>query len=477
MMNPAAETITGWREDEAAGKSFSSVFRVVDLQTRQPLPDPTTTVLESGMVEGWARDNLLIRKDGGESIIVGSAAPIHDLAGQAIGAVVVFRDMTEHRKLEEEMAKVERLESVGVLAGGIAHDFNNILSAVLGNISIARMATEDLDFQQARLAEAEKAALRARDLTQQLLTFSRGGEPVRKTTRLDDLVKEAASFALRGSNVLSEITVAEGLWPAEVDEGQISRVINNMVINADQAMPNGGRLKITLYNVDVTEEMALPLQPGRFVRIDIQDEGVGIPEEYLQKIFDPFFTTKRRGSGLGLATSFSIVQKHQGFVTVSSQTGQGTTFSIYLPAVSREVKSPEVKEAQDYRGEGRILVMDDEEVVLDVARVMLERLGFTVDTARDGNSAIELYLKARMDDNPYKAVIMDLTIPGGMGGEEAIRHLKKLDKDVCAIVSSGYSNDPIMSNYQEYGFSGVVAKPYRLEDLSKALAELLSSEA
>lgn len=474
MLNRAAESITGWKNKDAIGKDFTSVFKSFDPETRKPIEDPVQQVMRTGVIEGWARETVLQNHRGHEVIVVGSAAQIHDLAREVIGVVIVFRDVTEQRKLEEEMSKIERLESVGVLAGGIAHDFNNILSAVLGNISLARMIHDDMNMVQERIAESEKAALRARDLTQQLLTFSRGGEPVRKSVDLEDLARESVGFALRGSNVLSEFEVEDGLWVADVDEGQVGRVIHNLIINADQAMPNGGKLRIRLKNEHVGPDSTLTLKPGRYVRLEFMDEGVGIPPEYLQKIFDPFFTTKQRGSGLGLATSFSIVQKHDGAFSVTSKTGKGTTFVVHLPASEvREIVDIS-KQGGLFHGEGRILVMDDEEPVRVVATAMLEELGFAVETANDGASAIEKYLKAKMEEAPFTAVIMDLTIPGGMGGEETIRHLRKLDSKVKAIVSSGYSNDPIMSNFKEFGFVGVVAKPYRLQDLGATLAEVLA---
>jgi len=473
MMNDAAESITGWGLSVAREKEFATIFKIMDPETDQFLQDPVKKVLQSGSIEEWTRDTLLRTEDSREVLLVGSAAPIHNLQGKVIGVVVVFRDVTSQRKLEDEIAKIERLESIGVLAGGIAHDFNNILAAVLGNISIAVMLEDNPQLLRERLTEAEKAALRARDLTQQLLTFSRGGEPVRKATDLGELVREATGFALRGSNVLSEFQIEKELWSADVDEGQVGRVIHNLVINADQAMPNGGKLLVTLKNFMLLEDSSLPMNPGRYVLVEIADEGIGIPQEYLQKIFDPFFTTKQRGSGLGLATSFSIVQKHGGFMTVSSNLDKGTTFRIYFPA--SDLPPENVAQQPDglLAGEGRILVMDDEKTVQDVASVMLSRLGFEVVTASDGAEAIELYQQARMEEKPFRAVIMDLTIPGGMGGEEAVRHLLKLDHDARAIVSSGYSNDPIMSNYDQFGFRGVVAKPYRLQDLSRVLAQVL----
>ncbi len=472
LMNEAAERLTGWKASEAREQDMTTIFPVFELQSNRKLGSPAKRVLE-GKQATWSQETLLETRDQKLKNIIVSASQIHGHGGQVIGSVVVFRDITEQRALEEELQKIERLESVGVLAGGIAHDFNNILSAVLGNISLAKMAVDNPGIQTERIHEAEKAALRARDLTQQLLTFSRGGDPIRKSQSISDLLHEAATFALRGSNVRARIDIPDDLWPAIVDEGQISRVINNLIINADQAMPEGGSVTIKASNFMVEKEMALPIKPGRYLQIIVKDEGVGIPEEFVQRIFDPFFTTKQRGSGLGLASSFSIVQKHDGHITVESKTGVGTTFTIYLPAAEEvEVQKTE-QEDRPFQGSGRILVMDDEEPVRRVARAMLEKMGFAVEEAENGIKAIEAYQKAKMVGETFRAVIMDLTIPGGMGGSEAIQHLRKLDPQVTAIVSSGYSNDPVMSNFQQHGFKGVVAKPYKVEELTKVIRDVL----
>jgi nitrogen-specific signal transduction histidine kinase/ActR/RegA family two-component response regulator len=388
--------------------------------------------------------------------------------------VIVVRDVTQQRELEDEIAKIERLESVGVLAGGIAHDFNNILSAVLGNISIAKMATDDESMRDDRIAEAERAALRARDLTQQLLTFARGGEPVRKSVDLEAIVREAVTFGLRGSKAGHTIECEPDLWPVEADEGQIGRVINNLVINADQAMPQGGKVTVEVRNIEVGPERNLPLEPGRYVFVRIADEGIGIPDELLQRIFDPFFTTKQRGSGLGLATSFSIVQKHDGHMAVESEVGKGTAFTIYLPVSEKKPTDALQEDEIAFQGRGRVLVMDDEEPVQEVVRVMLEEMGFEVVTVGDGARMLEAYQQARMREEPFDVVIMDLTIPGGMGGEEAIAHLLRLDPDVRAIVASGYSNDPVMAEYRKHGFRGMVAKPFGYDDLVKAMKAVMA---
>jgi CheY-like chemotaxis protein len=318
--------------------------------------------------------------------------------------------------------------------------------------------------------------MQIRDLTQQLLTFSRGGAPILRTADMGKLLRDSASFALRGSNVGGEFSISDDLWPVEMDEGQINQVISNLIINAQQAMPAGGIVRVSAENITMGTESGLPLEPGAYIKVSVEDQGVGISEEYLQRIFDPFFSTKQAGSGLGLATSYSIIQKHSGYITVESQLGVGTTFHIHLPASPDGVLiEEEKKEEKPIMGEGRILVMDDEEHVRDTAADMLRSIGYEVVTSINGSEAIELYEEAMGSGKPFNAVIMDLTVPGGMGGKEAIQKLIEIDPEVKAIVSSGYSTDPIMANFREYGFKGVIAKPYRTRELSVALRKVIAT--
>lgn len=476
LMNRVAEELTGWREEEAIGKPLTEVFHIINEKTRKRCDNPVEKVLETGGVVGLANHTVLVSRDGTERILADSGAPIRGKDGEIIGVVLVFRDVTERRKMEEELQRVEKLESIGILAGGIAHDFNNILMGILGNISLAKMDAKPEDKVFERLTEVERASLRAKDLAQQLLTFSRGGAPIKKTASVAELLKDSVTFALRGSNVRCEFSLPDDLWPVEVDEAQINQVINNLIINAEQAMPEGGIINVRAENMVVGTEQGLPLKEGRYVKIAIEDQGIGILKEHLPRIFDPYFTTKQKGSGLGLATSYSIIKRHDGYITVESQLGVGTTIYIYLPASEKPISKSEGKEEKLNLGQGKVLLMDDEEIVRKVAGKMLEHLGYEVEFAKDGAEAIELYKKAKESGEPFDAVIMDLTIPGGMGGKEAIQRLLEIDPQVKAIVSSGYSNDPIMSNFIEYGFSGVVVKPYKIEDLSKTLHEIMKGE-
>ncbi|MGQ9608222.1 MAG: PAS domain-containing hybrid sensor histidine kinase/response regulator [bacterium] len=474
LINRVGEKLTGWKNEEIIEKPFNEVFNIVDEKTRQPKENLLKWVFEKGDYIESSSSNVLISRDGTERIVSHSIAPIRDKESRIKGAVIVFRDITEKRKLEQELLKADKLESVGILAGGIAHDFNNILFGILGNISLLKRKVNPDDKLYDRLEKIEKAAIMAKDLTQQLLIFSKGGTPIMKTASIAELLHESADFALRGSNVRCIVNVSKDLLPVEIDEGQMNQVISNMIINADQAMPNGGVINISAENINIDIISSIPLKPGKYVKISIQDEGVGIPEENIQKIFDPFFTTKPRGSGLGLAISYSIIKNHGGYIDVKSKVGEGTTFSIYIPAIDGKSAEEMEEETKLYTGKGNILVMDDEVYVREMSVDMLNDLGYDAVSVEDGIEAIDVYEKAMKSGKPFDAVIMDLTIPGKAGGKEAIKELLKIDPNIKAIVSSGYSNDPIMAEYKEYGFCGFIVKPYRLEELSEVLHKVIA---
>ena len=390
----------------------------------------------------------------------------------------LLREIAERERMEAEFLKAQKLESVGILAGGIAHDFNNLLTAVLGNISMALLDLDQEHRAYKELMAAERASLRAQDLTQQLLTFSKGGAPVKRTMSLGELIRESAGFALRGSRTRCEFSLPGDLWLVDADEGQMSQVIHNLMINGDQAMPEGGTITVKCENALVAEQGNAFLRPGRHVKITVSDTGIGISKEHQEKIFDPYFTTKRKGSGLGLATTYAIIQKHSGYISVESERSVGTTFTIYLPASQATETMKKTGEAalplQTARG--RVLIMDDEQAVRETTGSALRRLGYSVEFAEDGVQAIGMYRAARETGQPFAAVIMDLTVPGGMGGQEAIQRLIEIDPAVKAIVSSGYSNDPIMANYGDYGFAGVVTKPYRVKELAAIVSRVITKD-
>ena len=396
--------------------------------------------------------------------------------GKPHRAHVIAHDITDRKKMEGELNKAQKLESLGVLAGGIGHDFNNLLSGIMGNISLAKLEAERGEDIMESLDEALRVASKASALTQQLLVFSKGGAPVKKAASITEVLHDSTAFTLRGSKIKCDFDIAKDLWPVKVDLGQFSQVIHNLVLNALQAMSGGGGMRLEATNVHLERITELPLIPGRYVVIKIQDQGEGIPEEYLPKIFDLYFTTKSKGNGLGLSMSYTTINRHDGHITVDSNVGEGTTFTIYLPATEEVPEEIPKMETRVIAGEGRVLVMDDEEILRKVAEKMLLELGYEVECVQDGTEALEYYQKAKRSGQCFDAVIMDLTIPGAMGGKKTIKKLLKIDPGAVAIVSSGYSNDPIMSDYEKYGFRGVVTKPYQIEELSWVMRDVMKTK-
>ncbi|NWJ45996.1 MAG: PAS domain S-box protein [Chloroflexi bacterium] len=462
LINKSAESIIDKPDLALKNLSLSDVFSEPEWL---PLLNLSHAVIHTGERK-VCQTPLHIFSAGVESFIEYSIAPLP----QSFGTVMVLRDVTERQKQAEEMQRASKLEGLGILAGGIAHDFNNLLTAILSSISLVMLETEPESDLYTSMEVAEKASVQARNLIHQLLTFARGGEPIRQTASLIEIIRDSSSFALRGSNVQSVFTLPEDLWHVLADKGQLGQVIQNLVINGVQAMPGGGVLRIEANNLTLPSASALHLEAGQYVEIIIKDHGIGISKENLAKIFDPYFTTKRQGHGLGLAICYSILKKHKGQITVESELGKGTPFHLYLPASSAKISAPTgVVTLPILQGKGRVLVLEDEVLVQKALKAGLSKLGYQVEIVADGLTAIQCYQAALKEENPFGAVIMDLTIPGGMGGKEAVVLLREIDCKVKAIVSSGYSEDPIMANYLEYGFVGRLAKPYRLVDLGKIL--------
>ncbi len=468
LVNKALAEISGYAVDELIEMPYEKIF-VSEL--KEPLIQQHKLRITGGKVP-IHYEAKIICKDGTIKGVEVSTNVIKYNNKPAV--MTITRDITERKKLEEELQKMQKLESLGVLAGGIAHDFNNLLTTIIGNLSLIELYAKSGENILEVLEETKRASQQTRRLTQQLLTFSTGGLPIKKGVSIAKLLKDTASLALSGSNVICEFSLPDDLWWAEVDEGQIDQAINNMIINANQAMPRGGTIRIWAENMIVEAEEVLSLKEGKYVKISIKDQGTGIKEEYLPKVFDPYFTTKEAGNGLGLAITHSIIYKHGGHITVESDIGAGTMFAIFLPAFEKETFTvKDVEEEQVYKGKGRILFMDDQEGIKRMVRLMLNKLGYEVELATDGAEAIELYKEAKASGQKFDVVILDLTIPGGMGGKETIRKLYEIDPEIKAIVSSGYFNDPIMSGYEAYGFKGAIAKPYEIKEFSKILHEVI----
>lgn len=427
--------------------------------------------------QSWKGERTVSNDKGMTKVLLVHADAVHEENGTIAGIVTTCRDITERKEHEKEQLKNEKLGSLGILAGGIAHDFNNILTGIIGNISFAKVFLDSAHKSYKPLAEAEKASVRAGELAHQLLTFARGGEPIKKAVAPQHLINEAISLVLRGSNVKATVDIDNLLHSIDADEGQMSQVFHNIIINATQAMPGGGTLIVTAINEMLGVNNAVSLPPGTYIRLTFADQGCGISDDDLKKIFDPYFTTKSAGNGLGLASVHSIINRHGGHIGVSSVVDKGTTFTIFLPSLGdiyTKFQSGIVTHAKaEHRG-GSILVMDDEEMIRDIASSILTHLGYKVTTCSGGDEAVELYKNAMESGTPFLAVIMDLTIPGGIGGKEAAEQILSIFPKACLIASSGYSNDLIMCNHQEYGFIKAIAKPYDVDEFEQVLGSLLT---
>ncbi len=472
--NREISRITGYSQEELVGDTTRKLYATEELY--ETVGNSNYTIL---MEKGFHQVNSEIQTKDGTLVMCYWRGRVIVAEGGMEGVVWNLEDISMRLKMEEELLKVKKLESIGVLAGGIAHDFNNLLLAIIGNISLAQRLAENDNKVYELLSSAQKASLRAKDLTVKLLTFASGGEPIKATESLPELIEKSTSFVLSGSNVKCVFDFANDLWPVSMDKSQINQVIQNLVINADYFMPDGGTMTISCENFQTTSGQIPGLNDGRYVCVKVQDKGTGIIKKNISKVFDPYFSTKEKdsnkGSGLGLSIVHAIIAKHGGKILVDSTPGKGSIFTIFLPAIPEEDTSLSGQGKDLQSKKGRILVMDDEEIIRKVVCEMLTHLGYEAEQASDGNEAITLYEEHRGRGKGYDVVIMDLTIPGGMGGAEAVQKLMTLDPQAKVIVSSGYSHDPILDNYEEFGFCNIVSKPYQLEDLSLVLSKTLSS--
>jgi len=472
--NPGAEKLFGYTSEEAVGRNIDDLVTGSDVE--EEARGFTSTILKGEEISPV--ETVRYRNDGSLVDVLVSGSPIM-LDGELVAVLAIYTDITEKKRAREELSRRTRLESLATLAGGLAHDFNNLLSGIFGNISLAKDHLSKDSEAYSYIEAMDNAMERATGLTQQLLTFARGSEPVVEPVDPGKTLLESLEFNLAGSSVRHNLSITENIWRVSADRRQLAQVISNLIINAKQAMPSGGSLYIEAENFQHIDETVLGLDTGDFVRISIRDEGNGIPEENLERIFDPYFSTKKKGSGLGLAVVHSIVQKHGGVTEVESVPGEGARFTVYLPTAemtfTADRKDSISDELPDVSNEVRVLIMDDERMIRSVLGSMLERLGCSVYQTEDGDQAISMYKDSVASGTVYDLIIMDLTIPGGKGGKEAVQDILEIDPKASVIVSSGYSTDPIMAEYESYGFVDVLVKPYKIEDLREVLNRVLKN--
>jgi two-component system cell cycle sensor histidine kinase/response regulator CckA len=465
-------SLTGYTLDEIVGQSAleGGLNFWVDPSLRQRM---ARELAERQIVRGVEGD---VRRKNGTIVRVLLSSSVF-VIGQETCVISAVVDITAKQAMEEVMRRAQRLESLGVLAGGIAHDFNNLLAGVFGHLELAKEALRDHAVKEAEenMLDALSVSGRARALTQQLLTFAKGGAPLRKVQAVGELVRKSVTFATTGSNCQVSFDFEKTEWLSSLDENQMGQVIDNLIINAKQAMPDGGRIEVRIRNVP-SSAVPAHLPAVDHVHVSIRDHGVGIPREHLQRIFDPFFSTKAQGSGLGLATSYSIVRKHDGHIEAESEVGVGSVFQIWLPRATSESAGPEASTVEGDGGHGQVLVMDDEDFVLDVASSMLRRCGYQAIRAKNSQQAVDLASAALTAGRPFRAAILDITIPGGVGGKETVHRLKRLDPAIRVLVSSGYAGDDVLARPREFGFDGSLPKPYQLRDLRLAMSHLFSPD-
>ena len=466
-INPAVTEILGYSEEETINHSALE-FILPEFHTLLMSEIPTKQV---GLRE-TALQEIDMRKKNGEIVTIEYSKQNIIRDSNIVGILFDCRDISNRKKMNEERFRQQKIESIGLLAGGLAHDFNNILVSIMGNINLLQMGEETLTKdQQEMLMDLENAAFQARDLTKQLLTFSKGGAPIKKPESIEEVIKDSANFILRGSKSKCNFNFESNLPPVDIDVGQINQVLNNLLINASQAMPDGGIVDISVFCENIESNSVIPLVPRRYVKLIIADKGVGIPKSKHHKIFDPYFTTKPAGTGLGLTTSYSILKKHRGYITFSSKEGGGTKFYIYLPISQKKLQINHKQKKKISFSYSRVFVLDDDENIHKLLRRAFSQLGLDMVSCYNGDDILEDFQAAEQSGKKIDIVFMDLTIPGGMGGKEAVKILRKKFPDLKIIVFSGYSNDPVFANFKDYGFDGYLEKPFSIEQLKAILSK------
>ncbi|MEY4939803.1 MAG: hypothetical protein RIQ93_1538 [Verrucomicrobiota bacterium] len=473
FLNRTALRLLQVTAEESCGLPVGDVFRIANRQSNRPSDDPVERALSSDQpLPLISEDVLLPAIQGAPSRpIVWTALAAFGPEGRAQGVVLVFRDPEEMTLTPDELVKANRFESLGLLAGGIAHDFNNLLTTILGAVSLAK---DNRDFSA--LNDAEKACMTAKGLTKHLLSFAKGGAGSQTVVATREILEDSIKIAAAASTAKIKLEIAADVQPILVDRAEILQVFQNLIVNALQAMPpapHRPHLHVRATNTTLVENQAPSLSAGDYVEIEIRDNGSGIAPEHVAKIFDPFFTTKKHGTGLGLATVLAVLRKHGGQIGLDTQVGVGTAFTVYLPKAQQPIEVQARRAASLRFGTGRVLFMDDDPQISALTAMMLDSLEYKYDLAITGEEAIALYKRYQNIGRPYDAVIMDLTVVGGMGGDECFIELKKLDPEVRAIVASGYDNDEMARQFLAKGFCGYLTKPYRVTDLGKLLKTVL----
>jgi len=476
-VSPSVEKLLGYTTEEILNMDIKVLFTESSFKYFNSVASERRERFKQGHKEVFKDQYKQIHKDGHIVEVEVHARYTMNPGNNNVEAIGVSRDISNRKRLENKLIQQHKIEAIGTLAGGIAHDFNNILGIISGNISYAlSLMDQDNEIYEA-LIDVKEGNIQAHTLTKQLLTFAKGGAPVKQTEDINQLIQKSANFVTRGSNVKCYFEFDEDLWAVDVDSGQISQTINNLVINANQAMPKGGKILIRSENIEIKKTDTLPLPSGNYVKISIKDQGIGIAEKNIDNIFDPYFSTKQKGKGLGLATTYSIIKNHGGHIHVKSRVEQGTTFMIYLPASKMDrIQIEDAQQIMNNNSQYKILIMDDEEYILNMTERLFTKMGHELTVSKDGDQAVKLYQEAHELNKPFDLVILDLTISGGMGGEETIKVLQQIDPEVKAIVSSGYSNNPVMANYKANGFQGVLLKPYLKYEVVKVLKEIFDEK-
>lgn len=472
-LNRSFETITGWTCAEWTGKSFLDLIHPDDVSLAA---EKHRRVLEGKRTEPF--ELRVLSKSG--DYLIGEFIEIPQVKNEKLVGILGFcRDITDRKKMEEELIKTKKLESIGVLSRGIAHDYNNLLSVIMGAVSIGKLYVRPNDKVFSILEKVEEASNKAKDLTSRLLKFSKVGVPRKKPVMIADLLKDTANFVLSGMNTHCEFSIAEDLWPVTIDEAEIGQATAHVITNAQEAMAGRGTIRIHARNMAADTKKEFLVRAGNYVVISIQDEGVGIPEEHLGRVFDPYFSTKeigtQKGMGLGLAVTHSIIEQHAGYMSLESEVGRGTTFHILLPALMSKPGETETGTAITTGGKKKVLLMDDKTMIRETTGKMLHRLGYEISYARDGREAVALYKKAHEEGRFFDVVILDLTVQGGMGGEEAIRRILEIHPAARVFISSGYPDHPVMEHYERYGFCGAIVKPYTIQELGGILEGVLGA--